>query len=117
MMLIDLATARAQIRSDDTVDDTLVNAYILAVSSAIAKYVDTSAFIDSTGEIPVDSSDMPLGAIPDEWRLACMLEVARMYRFRENDADDHVDAQFGYGYAFGKTALGLLFPYRMPGIA
>lgn len=116
MMLIDLATARAQIRSDETVDDALVVAYIEAVSESILNYVDVDHYIDSTGEVPVDSSGVALD-VPTPWRLACMLEVARMYRFRENDADDHVDPQFGYGYPFGKTAMGLLFPYRMPGIA
>lgn len=116
MMLIDLATARAQIRSDETVDDALVVAYIEAVSESILNYVDVAHYIDSTGEVPVDSAGLALD-VPEPWRLACMLEVARMYRFRENDADDHVDAQFGYGYPFGKTAMGLLFPYRMPGIA
>lgn len=117
MMLIDIPTARAQIRSDDTFDDALVGAYILSVSQSIIEYVDTSAYIDSTGEIPVDSNGMPDVDIPYPWRLACMIEVARMYRFRENDADDHIDPQFGYGYPFGKTAIGLLWPYRMPGIA
>lgn len=116
MMLITLDQARAQIRSDETVDDALVLAYIQAVSESILNYVDVAYYIDSTGEVPVDSSDLALD-VPEPWRLACMIEVARMYRFRENDAGDHVDAQFGYGYPFGKTAMGLLFPYRMPGIA
>lgn len=117
MMLIDLPTARAHIRSDDTYDDALVTGYILAVSNAIVNYVDISTYIDSTGDIPVDSNDMPTVDIPEEWRLACMIEVARMYRFRENDAADHIDKDFGYGYPFGKTAIGLLFPYRTPGLA
>jgi hypothetical protein len=117
MMLIDLPTARAQIRSDDTFDDALVTAYILAVSSAIVNYVDISPYVDSTGEIPVDSNDMPIPELPEDWNLACMIEVARMYRFRENDAADHIDKDFGYGYPFGKTAIGLLFPYRIPGLA
>jgi hypothetical protein len=116
MNLITLEQARAQIRSDDTVDDALVDTYIAAVSESILNYVDVSYYIDSTGEVPVDSSNVALD-VPQAWRLACMLEVARMYRFRENNADDHVDPQFGYGYPFGKTAMGLLFPYRMPGIA
>lgn len=116
MNLITLEQARAQIRSDLTVDDALVEAYIASVSESILNYVDVAHYIDSTGEVPVDSSNIALG-VPEPWRLACMLEVARMYRFRENDADDHVDPQFGYGYPFGKTAMGLLFPYRMPGIA
>lgn len=117
MMLIDIATARMQIRSDDTYDDALVGSYILAVSNAIINYVNTADYIDSTGEIPVDSNDMPEVEIPNDWRLACMIEVARMYRFRENDSDDHIDPQFGYGYPFGKTAIGLLFPYRLPTVA
>jgi hypothetical protein len=116
MMLISLEVARLQIRSDDTADDSLVIAYIQAVTRAILNYVNQEPFLDSTGELYVDSNDIVLD-VPEDWRLACMIEVARMYRFRENDADDHIDAQFGYGYPLGKTAIGLLFPYRMPGIA
>lgn len=122
MMLIDVATARMQIRSDETFDDALVVAYIKAVSNAIINYVDISSYVDSTGEIPVDSNDMPDVTLPPEWGLACMIEVANHYRFRENDADGNimsgvVGGQFGYGYPFGRTAIGLLFPYRMPGMA
>lgn len=117
MMLITLAQARAQIRSDDTYDDADVIATIQAVSSAILNYVDTRALIDSTGEIPESSAGVPDVNYPEEWNLACKIEVARHYRFRENDSDDHIDPQFGYGYPFGKTAIGLLWPYRMPGIA
>lgn len=119
MMLITLAQARAQIRSDDTYDDALLSAYIAAVSNVIINYVDVSAYIDSTGEIPVDSNDMPDVDLPDEWNLACMIEVSSHYRFRENDADGNlmsgvVGGQFGYGYPLGRTSLGLLFPYRKP---
>ena len=116
MMLISLQDARDQTRSNSNPDDTYMETLIRAVSAAIANYVDVSFYIDSDGTIPVDSNDYAEG-VPEEWRMACMIEVARHYRFRENDAEDHIDAQFGYGYPFGKTAIGLLFPYRMPGIA
>lgn len=116
MNLIDLETARAQIRSDESSDDALVLAYIAAVSSAILHYVNLEPYVDSTGELYEDSNGVALD-VPEDWRLACMIEVARMYRFRENDSEDHIDAQFGYGYPFGKTAIGLLFPYRLPTIA
>jgi hypothetical protein len=117
MNLITLAEARYQIRSDDIYDDSDVLATIAAVSSAILNYVDTDSYIDSTGELPVNSANMPDFTYPDEWNLACKIEVARHYRFRENDSEDHIDSQFGYGYPFGKTAIGLLFPYRTPGMA
>lgn len=116
MMLIDLETARAQTRSQGNPDDAYLLALILAVSTAIANYVDVSVYIDSDGTIPVDSNDIGTD-VPESWRLACMIEVARHYRYRENNSEDHVADQFGYGYPFGKTAIGLLFPYRTPGIA
>lgn len=121
MMLISLQDARDQTRSNGAPDDAYMETLIRAVSSAIANYVDVSFYIDSDGTIPVDSNDMAEG-VPEEWRLACMIEVASHYRFRENDADGNlmsgvVGGQFGYGYPFGRTALGLLFPYRLPTIA
>lgn len=117
MMLIDLATARMQIRSDVTYDDAYLLGLIRSVSASILNYVDTSTYQDSSGDLPENSAGMPDFEYPEDWNLACQIEVARMYRFRENDSDDHIDAQFGYGYPFGKTAIGLLFPYRMPGMA
>lgn len=117
MMLITLQEAREQTRSQGNPDDAYLISLIRAVSSAILNYVYIADYVDSTGEIPVDSNDMPDAELPEEWALACMIEVARHYRYRENDAQDQVDAQFGYGYPFGRTAIGLLFPYRMPGLA
>lgn len=113
MNLVTLEQVRSHIRSDDTFDDSLVEAYIAAASSAVLKYVGDT-FNDTDGVIPIDTDGIP--EVPEDVKIACLLLIGDFYKNREPTPDDVVGDQWGYGY-LPRAVIALLYPYRTPSIA
>lgn len=116
--LVTLAQARQQCRVDDFdsdgngPDDAVLNLLIAAASKSVLNYLDGAAFLDSDGNVPVDSDGNPDG-VPEDVQLATLFLVAEWFKNREAAQDGAVDAQFGYAY-LPRPVVSLLYPYRSP---
>ncbi|KRD71443.1 head-tail connector protein [Lysobacter sp. Root96] len=118
--LVSLETARSHCRIDEedssggSPHDPMLSAYIRAASEAVLTYLTEPAFVDSSGEVPTDSSGEPI--VPADVQQATLLLVGEFFNSREAQQEGAIDAQFGYGY-LPRPVIALLFPYRVPVIA
>lgn len=112
MMLVSLQQARNHLRSDDSDDDADLSLKILAASAAVLAYLkDGATFVDSNGDVPVDSYGDPVG-VPRQVQAATLLMVGYLYRLR----DENEDEAYEHGY-LPKPVTSLLYPLRDPAIA
>lgn len=116
MKLVTLAEAKYQLMMDHDQDDPYIELLIQGASAAVVEYLKSGAtFLDSSGEVPVDSNGDPEG-VPWQVKVATLILVAEWYKHREAEQDGKVDAQFGYGY-LPQTVINLLYPLRDPAMA
>jgi hypothetical protein len=112
--LVTLEEAMRHLRIDtvDSDGDDDLELKIFSASQSIVKYLQDGAspFIDSDGEIIVDSEGESVAPYPI--KAACLILVGYLYKNR----DENKDEAFDYGY-LPKPVVALLAPYRTPVIA
>lgn len=87
-----------------------------AASEAVISYLGAKAtFIDSSGNVPVNSSGAPVG-VPANVQIATLIIVAELYKNREGQPENMVDAPHGYAY-LNRAAVSLLYPLRDPALS
>jgi gp6-like head-tail connector protein len=111
--LVTLDQAIAHLRADAV--DPMIPLYVSAASEAVLVYLQDAWFLDTAGDVPVDSSGDPDG-VPANIQAATLLLIGELYRNREGDQGGKIDAQFGYGF-LPQSVLALLYPYRTPTFA
>jgi len=110
-MLITLEEAKRQVNAGDLDhDDVYLEALVHSASAAVINYLDGAEdeFLDSAGEVVVDSSGTPLN-IPHEVRLAVMLLVGEHYRFRDGSGSQRSTISM-----LPPSVEALLYPLRLP---
>lgn len=133
--LVTAEEARHQLRldepgSDGGPDDGWLAIWIPVVSEAVASWLKDEWRLyvsarDSEGAIVLDSGGVPVpetdsGGTPVVHPLvrgAALIELASLYRFREGEGDNRVEAHEGYGYVLSKTATALLSGRRKSTVA
>jgi hypothetical protein len=116
MKLVTLTEAKYQLMMDHDQDDPYIELLIQGASAAVVEYLKSGAtFLNSSGEVPVDSSGDPEG-VPFQVKAATLILIAEWYKNREAEQDGAVDAQFGYGY-LPRPVTALLYPLRDPALA
>lgn len=98
--LITLEDALDHLRIDSGDDEGLVELYIKAASASIRTYLGDGVYSDVESE-----------TIRDDVKVACMILVGDMYRYREGESPNSVDSRYGYGYLPARITA-MLFPYR-----
>lgn len=118
MKLVTLAQANLHLRRDSGDDDSDVLLKIEAASASVLEYLGAFAdsFLDSAGEVLVDSAGDPLG-IPSRVQSATLLTVGWLYRERDGSQEFAVPTQWGYGYGLPQGATALLYSLRKPTVA
>lgn len=132
--LVTIEEARHQLRIDDYdsdggPDDPWLNAFIPAISEAIAEWVKVRSRLymvamDSNGDPEVDSSGNPVPVLDSSGeptvkplvKAAVLVELERQYRSRGGE-DETFAEQFdnvGYGYVLGRGSTALLYSLRKP---
>ena len=115
-MLVSLTAAKKHLRVDHDDEDSDIELKVLAASAAVLDYLKSYAtFLDSEGSVPQDSEGEPQG-VPYQVQAATLLLLGDLYKNREPQGDDVVDAQFGYGY-LPRAVITLLYPLRDPALA
>lgn len=117
MDLVTIEQARAHLRIDGDFDDAWLEAAIPAVSQAVLLWLkDASrAFqpeIDSSGAEVVDSNGEPVVMVRPIVRMATLVELATLYRYREGEGNTGVPQHWGHGYTLSVGATALLTPLR-----
>ena len=116
MKLVTLTEAKYQLMMDHDQDDPYIELLIQGASAAVVEYLKSGAtFLNSSGEVPVDSSGEPEG-VPWQVKVATLFLVAEWYRHREAEQDGAIDPQWGYGY-LPRPVTALLYPLRDPAMA
>ena len=116
MMLVTLEEAKYQLMMDHDQDDPYITLLIQAASAAVVEYLKSGAtFLDSSGEVPVDSAGDPEG-VPFQVKAATLILIAEWYKNREAEQDGAIDAQWGFGY-LPRPVTALLYPLRDPAMA
>lgn len=116
MMLVTLEEAKYQLMMDHDQDDPYIMLLIQAASAAVVEYLkDGATFLDSSGEVPVDSAGDPEG-VPFQVKAATLILIAEWYKNREAEQDGAIDPQWGYGY-LPRPVTALLYPLRDPAMA
>lgn len=114
VMLVTLSQASDYLRRDTDDDDAGLTLLIKAASRAVLDYIDDVDFLDSSGEVELDSNGLPLN-VPEPLQFATLAVVQIMYddatvqAYIEGDASDRL----------GKISLPrmvhwMLEPYRTP---
>jgi len=110
-MLVTLDQAKAQVRTAHDAEDETITLLVHAASGAVINYLKDAAeeFIDSSGEVVTDSSDIP--QTPYVVQQATLLLVGLMFADREGTSD-----LWKPGY-LPPAIVALLYPLRDPGLA
>lgn len=112
--LVTLQQASDHLRRDteDDNDDLLLK--IAAASQLVLDYLgDAADFTDSDGMVLTDTNGDPLG-VPERVQEATLAMVSYLYRNRDAEQPDRVQA--GYGY-LPQGVVALLYSMRNPVIA
>jgi hypothetical protein len=113
-MLVSLDDGKAHLRVDHDIEDSDIALKIHAASAAVLNYLKAAGiadFVDSSGELPVDSSGV-VEWVPYEVRAATLLMLGYLYKDRDNDA--------GHEYETGylpRPVTALLYARRDPALA
>jgi len=115
-MIVTLEQAKMHLRVIHDSEDEDIELKIHAASAAVIDYLGAYAeeFTDSSGEVILDSSELPV--VPPVVKQATLLMLGDMFKNREPTADDTVPAQFGYGY-LPRAVVALLYKLRDPVLA
>jgi Phage gp6-like head-tail connector protein len=116
VMFVSLQQASDHLRRDNTDDDADLSLKIRAASAGILNYLDTVDFLDSSGEVELDSNGDPIN-VPEEIQIATLMMIGVFYADR--DAEDYRAG--GSEDRLGKMPLPkavqwLLDPLRQPRI-
>lgn len=103
--LVSLEEVKTGLRIDSTDDDTLLEALILAASSAVVNYLKGQA------ATVLSNSDSP-PETPPVVKQATVLLVSYLY----SNSDSDKDGAFEMGY-LPKPVMALLYPLRDPALA
>lgn len=114
MMLISLNQAKAHLSIDEdiTKDDNQITLKIRAASAMVVNYLKSAAdeFLDSSGEVEVDSNDDPVGVPPVVYAATCLL-VEDLYRNRGGVET----GMYGPG-DLPRSVTAILYPLRDPAL-
>src|SRR6185436_15326968 len=110
-MLVTLHAESDQIRSDTSVDDNDLELKISAASKAVINYLKggADAFLDSSGEIPLNSFGDPEG-VPEEVQEATLMLIDSFYNYRGG-------WEVLNGNYLPQAVVALLYPLRKPAVA
>lgn len=114
MKFITLEQASVYIRRDEGADDDAdLEAMIETASALVRNYLKSAAdeFLDSDGEVELDSDQQPVG-IPPEVVGATKWLTAWLYRNRDGDAEDAFEPGF-----LPAPVTAMLYPLRAPALA
>ncbi len=119
VMLVSLQQASDHLRRDTDDDDADLTIKIEAASQAVLNYIGDQDFIDSAGEVEVDSAGDPVG-VPRPIQAATFILVGQLYIDR--DAPDFGGPNWRTPARTGEITLPkavhfLLDPYRLPRLA
>jgi len=117
MNLVTIDEARAHLRIDGDIDDAWLSSAIPAISQAVLLWLKDEARayqpeIDSNGDVAVDSNDEPVLMVRPIVRMATLVELATLYRYREGEGNTGVPQHWGHGYTLSVGATALLTPLR-----
>jgi len=114
--LVTLAQASEHLRRDTEDDNADLQLKITAASRRVLQYLgDQAEFLDSNGDVPVDSNGDPVD-VPEHVQAATLLLIGDLYEQREGGQTASVDSKFGYGY-LPVGVVALLYQSRDPVIA
>lgn len=121
MNLVTTDEARAHLRIDGDIDDTWLKSAIPAVSQAVLLWLkdESRAYQperDSNGDVVVDSNDDSVLMVRPIVRMAALVELATLYRYREGEGNTGVPQHWGHGHTLSVGATALLTPLRKPTI-
>lgn len=114
VMLVSLAQASADLRRDTDDDDADLTLKIKIASAAVLDYIDPVDFLDSSGEVEVDSAGEPEG-VPEALQGAVLLVIRVLYSdgttqaYLEGDDTDRLGK-----ITLPRMAHWLLEPWRTP---
>lgn len=117
MNLVTIDEARAHLRIDGDIDDVWLESAIPAISQAVLLWLkdESRAYqpdVDSNGDVVVDSNDEPVLMVRPIVRMATLVELATLYRYREGEGNTGVPQHWGHGYTLSVGATALLTPLR-----
>lgn len=111
VMIVTLDQASEHLRRDTTDDDADLTLKIEAASKAVITFLKSGAtFLDSQGDVPLDSSGIPV--VPEDIKAATLVLIGILYRDRDGQEMD----KWKQGY-LPFTVTALLYPYRDPALA
>jgi hypothetical protein len=112
--IVTLEEAKLHLRIDDidTDGDSDLQLKLYAASQSVINYLKEGAslFVDSDGEIVVDSDGDSIAPYPI--KAATLIMVGYLYR----DRDENRQKEFELGY-LPLPVTSLLYPYRVPALA
>lgn len=109
MMLVTLEQVKAHLRIVHSSDDDDLTGKTHAASAAVLAYLkDGAVFLDSSGQVEVDSSGDPIG-VPYNVQIATLIMVG----YFNKDRDEDTDRAYETGY-LPKPVTALLYPLRDP---
>lgn len=114
MMLVSLEKTKEQLKITWDDEDSFLIFLIRASSMAIVNYLkdQSSEFLDSNGEVEIDSNDEPVG-VPPDIQLACLFLVGYYHGHRGDD-----EQQFSLSaVALPRPVMALLNMRRVPTLA
>lgn len=118
MQFCTLEEARDHLRLDTADEDNYVSLLIHSASAAVYGYIKGSSpdWLDSSGEPFVDSSGH--ADVPPDVRNATLLMVGYLFKDRDNNGlyKQNTGGNFEHGY-LPRPVIGMLYRYRMPGLA
>jgi hypothetical protein len=112
--LVSLADAKLHLRADGSDhEDSDILLKIGAASLAVLRYIGANAdtFLDSYGDVPVDSEGDPVG-VPEDVAAAVLILLGDLYRNR--DGENASEYEFG---TLPRVVVSLLYPWRTPTLA
>lgn len=117
VMLVSLQQASDYLRRDTNDDDAMLTMLIKVASRAVLDYIDDVDFLDSAGEVELDSNDDPLN-VPEPIQFAVLAVTQLQY----DDGSVVGYLENGNIDRLGKIQLPrlvhwMLEPYRTPRIA
>lgn len=113
MMLVTLQQGKDHLRRPaSTAEDNDITLKIHAASAVVVNYLDDGAtFLDSAGDLPVDSAGEALD-VPYEVQAATLLMLGELYENR-GGGGGVINPAFGGG-SLPAPVVALLYPLRIP---
>lgn len=114
MKLVTLQQAKDHLRRPaSAAEDDDLTLKIHAASAVVINYLDDGAtFLDSNGDLPVDSNDEAIG-VPYEVQAATLLMVGDLYENRGGGGGGVINPAYS-GNNLPAVVVALLYPLRVP---